>query len=142
LESLRLTEEEAQALKQGIREFNGGYYFEAHDTLEEVWRGIRGPHRAFYHGLIQMATGLYHLTGENLKGAESQLSAGLQKLLPFGAFYLGVDVSGIVRQAEDILGAVRSAGTQGGTRPENTFSPRIVFDPERLAKEAAEGAEK
>ena len=43
METVRLSEEEAFSLREGIREFNEGYYFEAHDTLEEAWHGIRGP---------------------------------------------------------------------------------------------------
>ncbi|MBI2951443.1 DUF309 domain-containing protein [bacterium] len=137
-----MTEEEAGALRQGIQEFNEGFYFEAHDTLEEAWRGIRGAHRAFYHGLIQMATGLYHLTGGNLKGAESQVSAGLKKLLPFGPVYLGVDVSSLVREMEEVLGAIRSTRAGGGVRPGGSSFPRIAFDPEGLAGRTAGGAEK
>ena len=109
MKTVRLSEEEAFSLREGIREFNEGYYFEAHDTLEEAWHGIRGPHRAFYHGLIQMATGFYHLTGNNLKGAESQLSLGLKKLSPFLPFYLGVEVARLDEQVRKILNHVRAA---------------------------------
>ena len=133
MEPVRVTEEEARALRQGIQEFNEGFYFEAHDTLEEAWHGIRDAHRSFYHGLIQMATGLYHLTGGNLKGAESQISAGLRKLLPFQPVYLGVDVSELVRGMGGVLAIIR------GARPEILSFPRISFDPEGLARCADEG---
>lgn len=140
METAGVTEEEAQALRRGIQEFNEGYYFEAHDTLEEAWHGIRGAHRGFYHGLIQMATGLYHLTGGNLKGAESQIEAGLRKLLPFQPVCLGVDVSELVRGMGDVLEAVRSSRSGESARPEIPAFPRISFDPEGLAKHTAGGA--
>ncbi|MSS71527.1 MAG: DUF309 domain-containing protein [Candidatus Latescibacteria bacterium] len=141
MEPIRVTEEEARALGQGIQEFNEGFYFEAHDTLEEAWHGIRDVHRAFYHGLIQMATGLYHLTGENLKGAESQIEAGLRKLLPFQPAYLGVEVSEFVRRMGDVLEAIRAARSGGSGRSEIPSFPRLSFDPEGLARHVAEGAE-
>ena len=129
--ALRITEEEALALETGIREFNEGFYFEAHDTLEEAWHGIRGAHRAFYHGLIQMATGFYHLTGGNLKGAESQLSAGLRKLHPFCPACLGVDVAALVREVEGVLERMR-----GGNGPaEGSETLRIPLDPSALARQ-------
>jgi predicted metal-dependent hydrolase len=28
---------------EGIREFNEGRYFEAHDILEDLWQGYREP---------------------------------------------------------------------------------------------------
>ncbi len=127
----RITNEEALALETGIREFNEGFYFEAHDTLEEAWHGIRGAHRAFYHGLIQMATGLYHLTGGNLKGAESQLSAGLRKLHPFCPACLGVDVAALVRGVERLLKRMR----EGNGQAEGSGILRIQLDPSALARQ-------
>ena len=113
MEPVRLTDEEAEALTKGIREFNEGFYFEAHDTLEEAWHGIRGPHRAFFHGLIQMATGLYHLTGDNPKGARSQLTAGLRKLSPLQPEFLGVDIGGLLQEMQEILGSIGSVRGSG-----------------------------
>ena len=36
---------EIRQFRQAIEEFNSGKFFECHDTLEEIWRGIRGPAR-------------------------------------------------------------------------------------------------
>ena len=56
---------------RGIREFNEGKFFEAHDSFEEIWQGYREPDREFLQGLIQAAVGLYHLEHRNLRGHEA-----------------------------------------------------------------------
>jgi predicted metal-dependent hydrolase len=72
-----------QAYRQGIDEFNRAYFFEAHETLEDLWRETYGPLHTFYQGLIQLAVGLYHLSNGNYKGAHSQFEKGLAKLEGF-----------------------------------------------------------
>ena len=64
-----LTVEERVALDKGVSEFNEGYFFECHDTLEDLWTGLRGPSRDFFQGLIQVSVAFYHLTSRNLAGA-------------------------------------------------------------------------
>ena len=69
-----------QAFRQGIDEFNRGYFFEAHDLWEELWREMSGPRAQFLQGLIQVAVALHHLRNGNLAGAQRLLAAGMEKL--------------------------------------------------------------
>jgi predicted metal-dependent hydrolase len=39
----------------GLRLFNAGEYFEAHEELESAWREERGEIRALYQGILQAA---------------------------------------------------------------------------------------
>ena len=42
--------------------FNAGYFYEAHDVLEDLWLQDRAaPKAAFYKGLIQLAGAFVHL---------------------------------------------------------------------------------
>src|SRR5436190_4021583 len=41
--------------------FNAQQYYEAHDVLEDLWLGDRGPDHLFYKGLIQFAGAFVHL---------------------------------------------------------------------------------
>ncbi len=36
-----LDAEERRAFARGVDEFNRGYFFECHDTLEDLWTGVR-----------------------------------------------------------------------------------------------------
>jgi hypothetical protein len=88
----QLTPEERECLKRGVAEFNAGRYFECHDTLEDLWSGIRGPSRDFFQGLIQVAVAFHHLGNGNRAGAASLLEKALGRLERYGDAYLGVDL--------------------------------------------------
>ena len=77
-----LSQEDREALRRGAEEFNAGYYFECHDTLEEAWAGIRGEARDFFQGLIQVSVGLYHWRNGNAGGAATMLERGDEAPLP------------------------------------------------------------
>jgi len=88
-----LREEEAAALRKGVAEFNGGYFFECHDTLEEAWAGIRGQARDFFQGLIQVSVGFYHWRNGNEGGAATMLKRGLGRLSRYGPSYCGLELA-------------------------------------------------
>ena len=110
-----LDPESMSALRKGAAEFNCGKFFECHDTLEEVWRGTRGPARDFLQGLIQISVGFYHLGNGNCAGGESQLSKGLKNLESYGTSYAGVDLADLRRQVESWLGKIRRGGSLQAT---------------------------
>jgi predicted metal-dependent hydrolase len=51
-----LTDDEKRLFQQGVHEFNTGCFFECHETLEDLWGGVRGTSRDFFQGLIQTST--------------------------------------------------------------------------------------
>lgn len=69
-----------ERLDLGIREFNEGRYFEAHDILEDFWQGYRETDRVLLQALIHAAVGFYHLENGNLKGCRSQLLKACTKM--------------------------------------------------------------
>ena len=101
------------ALRQGIDEFNRAYFFEAHETLEDLWRETSGPLRLFYQGLIQLAVGLYHLSNGNRRGALNLLSKGLDKLSAYQPVCQDVDVEALCAEARIWLERVRQSGIEG-----------------------------
>lgn len=84
--------EERRAFAKGVDEFNRGYFFECHETLEDLWAGVRGPSRDFLQGLIQVSVALYHLTGGNRAGAESMLRRALSRFRKYPGSYWGFDL--------------------------------------------------
>jgi uncharacterized protein len=98
------------ALRQGVEEFNCACFFEAHDTLEELWRDTSGPLRLFYQGLIQLAVGLYHLSNGNRRGALNLLEKGLAKLEAYQPVCQNIDVDSLCHEARAWLDRVRHAG--------------------------------
>jgi predicted metal-dependent hydrolase len=88
-----LGEDERHGLAKGVGEFNAGYFFECHDTLEEVWSGVRGPAREFFQGLIQVSVGFYHFGNGNRGGASTMLERGLKRLAKYPDRYCRVDLA-------------------------------------------------
>ena len=112
------------ALRQGVEEFNRACFFEAHETLEELWRETSGPLRPFYQGLIQLAVALYHLLNGNRRGALNLLGKGLDKLVPFQPTCQSIDVDALCREAGAWLDRVRQAG-DGALTVDPAQLPRI-----------------
>ena len=110
---------------EGIREFNAGRFFEAHDVLEDLWHGYREPDRVFLQALIHSAVGLYHLENDNFKGARSQLRKACSKLEAFRPTYWRVSVDLLYESLEDQLKILESRERGGGKSIENHDKPRI-----------------
>lgn len=68
------------ALQEGVRLFNAGKFFEAHEALEALWLKKGGEEKNFLHGLIQVAAAFHHFTRGNLAGFRSLLEKGSIKL--------------------------------------------------------------
>lgn len=55
--------------KEGLRLFNAGEYFEAHEELELAWREEAGAIRDLYRGILQAAVTYLHMRRGNYIGA-------------------------------------------------------------------------
>ena len=92
-----LTEEEVQErrhiLVAGIEQFNDGYFFEAHETLEELWLPSPWPFRPFLQGIIQLAAGFVHLMRHEYPGAVKLLARGIEKIEVAPSDFMGIDVA-------------------------------------------------
>ncbi len=121
------TAQEQAALEHGVAQFNDRLFYECHDTLEDLWSGLRGPSRDFVQGLIQLAVGFYHLGNGNQAGAVRLFDRGLERLSRHPAHYAGLD-SGALRAA---VAAWREVAASGGSLP---AGPPTI---ERVPHEAA-----
>lgn len=99
---------ESRQFLEGVRQFNEGFFFECHDTLEDLWNGIRGPSRDFFQGLIQVSVAFYHLTGGNAPGAESMFRRALKRFEAYPASYFGLDLEAHRREIQDWLERIGS----------------------------------
>lgn len=70
-------------IEEGIKLFNDGDYFEAHDYFEEMWMQAVGDCQELYKGLVQASVGSFHLITDNYNGALSQYTKCLDKLEKF-----------------------------------------------------------
>jgi predicted metal-dependent hydrolase len=96
------------AFARGLAQFNDRLFFECHDTLEEIWSGLRGAPRDFLQGLIQAAVGFYHLGNGNRSGARTVLTRSLARLGRFPARYAGVELGPLRTAIGEWLRALES----------------------------------
>jgi predicted metal-dependent hydrolase len=74
---------------RGIRLFNSGAYFEAHEVLEDACRAAPTVEKKFLQGLIQVAVGLHHHKG-NVVGALSLLGRAARNLSSYPEDFGGI----------------------------------------------------
>ena len=92
-----------ERLANGIKLFNSGQYFEAHERWEELWRETQAPsRRLFYQSLIHAAVGFHHLENANISGGLSQFRKALIKISAVKS-YDGIDSEGLIKQLSAAL---------------------------------------
>src|SRR5579871_4863448 len=82
----------SEALAAGLRCYESGEYFEAHEHWEAVWLKCSEPEKTFLQALIQVSAAFHHLERGNRLGTASLLRASLRKLQNFPEEYGGVAV--------------------------------------------------
>jgi predicted metal-dependent hydrolase len=101
-----LSPEDQALFERGLHEFNTGFFFECHETLEDVWHGVRGPSRDFFQGIIQLAVACYHLTRGNTEGAGRLFDRGLARLSRYPERYGGLELEALRAEARALRARV------------------------------------
>jgi uncharacterized protein len=84
---------------EGIRRFNGGDFFEAHEAFEECLDAVESDERwDLLLGLVQIAVG-YHKLVAGHSGAERMLALGAEKLASFPDVAFGLAIGRLRRRA-------------------------------------------
>ena len=80
---------------EGIRLFNRGLFYEAHEALEDVWRAAPENERRFLQGLIQVAVALHHHGKGNPVGARSLLGRAVKNLSTYPEQFGGIQLGAL-----------------------------------------------
>jgi predicted metal-dependent hydrolase len=97
------------AVAEGVRLFNRGRYFEAHEVWEAAFVDAAGTDRAFLEGLVQLATGLHLRTRRGAtRGAENLIAQALVTLEDFRPRTHDVDVEALVAEFGAWLDGLRA----------------------------------
>lgn len=88
-----LNEEQEVLLLKGLEEFNAGHYFECHETLETLWKGLSGDEKTLVQGVIQVSVAYYHLNRGNTKGALRLFDRALPRIEPYLPTWLELDLA-------------------------------------------------
>ena len=97
---------------EGIRLFNAGEYFEAHEALETAWNAEKGAVRNLYQGILQVAVTYLHITRGNYTGAIKVYARGQKHLKGWADICQGVHVEKLRRDAEAVIHEVQRLGME------------------------------
>ncbi|HEY7802248.1 MAG TPA: DUF309 domain-containing protein [Dehalococcoidia bacterium] len=108
---------------KAVREFNEGYYFESHETLEDLWMVTPWPEREFFQGIIQLAAAFVHFVRGEYPGIIKLLDAAAAKIGAAEGETFGVEagalLAGIIRARDELaaLGPERFREFDESRRP-------------------------
>src|SRR6185295_2625715 len=107
------------AYLDGIRLFNAGEFWHAHEQWEACWLIAREPELTFYQGIIQAAAALVHWQRGNPRGLRRNWEKGRPKLVALPPVMLGLDLRALIVAMDRFI-------ETGGDTP-----PRLEYIDER-----------
>jgi predicted metal-dependent hydrolase len=109
-------------LAEGLRLYDAGEFFTAHEAWESVWLGSPEPEKTFLQGLIQVTAAFHHLQRNNPLGTVLLLQAALRRLDRYPEGFGGISVTLL---CNDIRERLRTLEAPGGESACQLVSPRI-----------------
>jgi hypothetical protein len=80
-------------LAKGLRLYEAGEFFTAHEEWETVWLLSPDPEKTFLQGLIQLTAAFHHLQRDNRLGTILLLQAALRRLDIYPDSFGGISVA-------------------------------------------------
>ena len=80
------------SLAEGLRLYDAGEFFAAHEAWEIVWLRAQEPEKTFLQGLIQVTAAFHHLHRNNPQGTALLLQAALGRIERYPASFAGISV--------------------------------------------------
>lgn len=119
---------------EGLRLFNEGEYFEAHEALEAAWNAEQGKVRELYRGILQIAVAYLHITRRNYNGAIKVYARSQRWIRDWPNICRGIDVEELRRDAEIAIAEVRRLGAERMDEFDNTLLKPVHWKQNQVAK--------
>ncbi len=104
------------SLLEGMRCFECGEFFEAHEHWEVIWLKAEEPEKTFLQGLIQVAASFHHFQRGNTAGTVSLLRSALHRLDRYPENFSGIAVTPLRATLREWIGTLE-------TDPQSTPPP-------------------
>lgn len=101
-------------LRKFINEFNSKDFFEAHETLEELWNETEGKLKKPVQALIQISAALHLITLSRYEGALTVLKRARKNLQDSTTELHGVNIEALLSESEDFLKEANALKTTEG----------------------------
>ena len=113
-------------LYAAIDQFNRRWYFESHETLEDLWMVTPLPERTFLQGIIQLAAAFVHFARGEYPGIFKLLDASAEKLREFSPEQFGIQVAPLLTDIERIRRELNDLGPEHFRQWDEAGAPKIV----------------
>jgi uncharacterized protein len=90
-------------LAHGLRLYDAGDFFRAHEEWESVWLILQEPEKTFLQGLIQVTAAFHHLQRNNPLGTARLLRAALSRLEAYPENFGGLSLALLRQDIRDRL---------------------------------------
>jgi predicted metal-dependent hydrolase len=108
------------ALAEGLRLYDSGEFFAAHEHWEMVWLRSPEPEKTFLQGLIQVTAAFHHLQRGNRLGTALLLQAALRRIDAYPPAFGGISVTLLCNDVRECLQKL-----EAGEPPSQLASPRM-----------------
>ena len=121
----------------GLRLFNAGEYFEAHEALEDAWNAEKGQIRELYRGILQIAVVYLHVTRGNYNGAIKVYGRSQRWIKDWPEICRGIEVGKLRKDAEAVINEVRRLGLERISKFDTTLLKPVKWDEQEIGKNRA-----
>lgn len=95
--------EKEEAIMRAVQLFNDERYWEAHESLEYVWKNATGTEKETLNGIILVAAAFVHHEKDELDICVSILRRAKRKLDRASDEYYGINIAKVVEVLSDII---------------------------------------
>ena len=96
----------------GLKHFNAGEYFEAHEELETAWKDESGEIRDLYKGILLAGVTYLHITRANYEGAVKVYGRSQKWITKWPDVCRGVQVARLRKDLDSAIAEVRRLGPE------------------------------
>ncbi len=119
---------------EGLRLFNAGEYFEAHEALEDAWNAEKGKVRDLYRGILQIAVVYLHITRRNYNGAVKVYARSQRWMKDWPSVCRGIQVEELRSDAEATINEVRRLGIERIAEFDHSLLKPVRWDENAVGK--------
>ncbi|MBI1802973.1 MAG: DUF309 domain-containing protein [Ignavibacteriae bacterium] len=113
--------------KDGVKLFNSGYYWEAHEAWEDVWREHEDDVRTFAQAFVQMAAAYSFIKLGKLSSAKYLFEKSIEKFQQFEHEHCIVKIVPLIDAMKATLSAVMRSLSNGNTPIKISSVPLIAL---------------
>ena len=110
---------------EGVRLFNEGYHWEAHEAWEDVWRDQEGDAKTFVQAFVQMAAAYSFLSRMKAGSAQYLFEKAVEKLLGFEKLDSGMALTPLIGSMRCALRAIGASAGNGSPRLKDAPPPVV-----------------